>query len=102
MTEGVARDQSLARAEEGADRLHRTLEQLLLLARVEGSLSFDDGVQCNTEQVARLAIQAATGSAPQRLTPHLAPEVSDPPVPMPSALSIPTFRTRRATPSPHT
>jgi two-component system sensor histidine kinase QseC len=45
MTEGAARDQSLARAEEGADRLHRTLEQLLLLARVEGSLSFDDG--CN-------------------------------------------------------
>jgi signal transduction histidine kinase len=49
MTEGSARDQSLARAEEGADRLHRTLEQLLLLARVEGSLSFDDGVQCSAE-----------------------------------------------------
>ncbi|MBS7712853.1 two-component sensor histidine kinase, partial [Vibrio cholerae] len=49
MTEGAARDQSLAHAEEGADRLHRTLEQLLLLARVEGSLSFDDGLQSSAE-----------------------------------------------------
>ena len=55
MTEGAARDQSLAHAEEGADRLHRTLEQLLLLARVEGSLSFDDGLQSSAEEVARLA-----------------------------------------------
>ena len=61
MTEGSARDQSLARAEEGADRMHRTLEQLLLLARVEGSLSFDDGVQCSAEQVAKLAMQDAAG-----------------------------------------
>src|SRR3546814_2221977 len=92
MTEGVARDQSLARAEEGADRLHRTLEQLLLLARVEGSLSFDDGVQCNAEQVAQLAIQDATGGAPQRIKLHLAPEVSDAPVQMPAVLSIAALR----------
>jgi signal transduction histidine kinase len=92
MTEGVARDQSLARAEEGADRLHRTLEQLLLLARVEGSLSFDDGVQCNAEQVARLAIQDATGGAPQRIKLHLAPGVSDAPVQMPAVLSIAALR----------
>ena len=57
MTDGGVREQALAHAEEGADRLHRTLEQLLLLARVEGSLSFDDGVQCSADQVARQAIQ---------------------------------------------
>ena len=57
MTDGRVREQALAHAEEGADRLHRTLEQLLLLARVEGSLSFDDGVQCSADQVARQAIQ---------------------------------------------
>ena len=67
MTDGNARDQSLARAEEGADRMHRTLEQLLLLARVEGSLSFDDGVQCNAEQVAKLAIQDAASGDRQRI-----------------------------------
>ena len=65
MTEGAARDQSLAHAEEGADRLHRTLEQLLLLARVEGSLSFDDGVQSSAEEVARLAIQDAQRRSPR-------------------------------------
>jgi signal transduction histidine kinase len=92
MTEGAARDQSLARAEEGADRLHRTLEQLLLLARVEGSLSFDDGVQCNAEQVARLAIQDATGGAPQRIKLQLSPQLTDAPVQMPAVLSIAALR----------
>ena len=67
MTDGAARDQSLAHAEEGADRLHRTLEQLLLLARVEGSLSFDDGLQSSAEQVARLAIQDANAGDNRRI-----------------------------------
>lgn len=59
MTEGAAAEQALAHAEEGADRLHRTLDQLLLLARVEGSLSFDDGVQCSAEDAARVAMHDA-------------------------------------------
>ncbi len=92
MTEGAARDQSLARAEEGADRLHRTLEQLLLLARVEGSLSFDDGVQCNAEQVARLAIQDAASGDRQRIKLHLPDDCSSAPVEMPSVLSIAALR----------
>lgn len=61
MTEGAAAAQALANAEAGADRLQRTLEQLLLLARVEGSLDFDDGLQCSAAEVARLAIQDANG-----------------------------------------
>ncbi|VVO20870.1 Sensor protein QseC [Pseudomonas fluorescens] len=92
MTEGAARDQSLARAEEGADRLHRTLEQLLLLARVEGSLSFEDGVQCNAEQVARLAIQDAASGDRQRIKLHVPDDVSSAPVEMPSVLSIAALR----------
>ncbi|MDH0650042.1 ATP-binding protein [Pseudomonas sp. GD03858] len=59
MTDGAVREQALEHAEQGADRMHRTLEQLLMLARVEGSLSFDDGVQCSAEQVALQAIQDA-------------------------------------------
>ncbi|EPL04355.1 sensor histidine kinase [Pseudomonas sp. CF161] len=92
MTEGTARDQSLARAEEGADRMHRTLEQLLLLARVEGSLSFDDGVQCNAEQVARLAIQDAASGARQRIRLQLNEPVATAPVEMPSVLAIAALR----------
>ena len=92
MTEGAARDQSLARAEEGADRMHRTLEQLLLLARVEGSLSFDDGVQCNAEQVARLAIQDAANGDPTRIKLHVPDSCSQAPVQMPSVLAIAALR----------
>jgi signal transduction histidine kinase len=69
MTDGAARDQSLARAEEGADRLHRTLEQLL-----------------------RLAIQDANGGAPQRIKLRVSPELTDAPVQMPAVLSIAALR----------
>lgn len=92
MTEGAARDQSLARAEEGADRLHRTLEQLLLLARVEGSLSFDDGVQCNAEQVARLAIQDASSGDRARIRLQLPASYSQAPLQMPAVLAIAALR----------
>ncbi len=92
MTEGSARDQSLARAEEGADRLHRTLEQLLLLARVEGSLSFDDGSQCSAEQVARLAIQDATGGERLRIKLQLPGQLSEAPLQMPAVLAIAALR----------
>ena len=92
MTDGAARDQSLARAEEGADRLHRTLEQLLLLARVEGSLSFDDGVQCNAEQVARLAIQDASSGDRSRIKLHLPASCSQASLQMPAVLAIAALR----------
>ena len=92
MTDGAARDQSLAHAEEGADRLHRTLEQLLLLARVEGSLSFDDGVQSSAEQVARLAIQDANAGDNQRIDLILPDDLSDTPLEMPVGLAVAALR----------
>ena len=92
MTEGAARDQSLAHAEEGADRLHRTLEQLLLLARVEGSLSFDDGLQSSAEEVARLAIQDANAGDNSRIDLILAPDLSSVPVAMPVGLAVAALR----------
>jgi signal transduction histidine kinase len=92
MTEGEARDLSLAHAEEGADRLHRTLEQLLLLARVEGSLSFDDGVQCSAEDVARLAIHDAGEGNRQRIQLRIPKALSSAAVEMPSVLAIAALR----------
>ncbi|WP_397451958.1 ATP-binding protein [Pseudomonas sp. NA-150] len=92
MTEGEARDRSLAHAEEGADRLHRTLEQLLLLARVEGSLSFDDGVQCSAEEVARLAIHDARQGGRERIELRLPKDISSAAVEMPSVLAIAALR----------
>lgn len=92
MTDGAAREQSLAHAEAGADRLHRTLEQLLLLARVEGSLSFDDGVQCSAEQVARLAINDAASGAGDRVQLVLAENLPDTRLQVPSVLAIAALR----------
>lgn len=92
MTEGAARDQSLAHAEEGADRLHRTLEQLLLLARVEGSLSFDDGLQSSAEEVARLAIQDANAGDNSRIDLILPDNLSGAPVEMPVGLAVAALR----------
>jgi signal transduction histidine kinase len=91
MTEGEARDRSLAHAEEGADRLHHTLEQLLLLARVEGSLSFDDGVQCGAEEVARLAIHD-TCHDDAGIALHLDQPLSTNMLEMPSVLAIAALR----------
>lgn len=92
MTEGDKRDRALAHAEEGTDRMHRTLEQLLLLARVEGSLSFDDGVQCDAEKVARLAIHDASHGDEQRIELVLPMQLSNAPVEMPAALAVAALR----------
>jgi len=90
MTDGLVREQALAHAEEGADRLHRTLEQLLLLARVEGSLSFDDGVQCSADQVARQAIQD-TGDN-RRIVLNAPPPAARALLDMPGALAVAALR----------
>ncbi|MBF3109450.1 two-component sensor histidine kinase, partial [Pseudomonas aeruginosa] len=83
-TEGAAAEQALAHAEEGADRLHRTLDQLLLLARVEGSLSFDDGVQCSAEDAARVAMHDAGHGDERMFELRLADGLSEAPLEVPS------------------
>ncbi|WP_313304602.1 ATP-binding protein [Stutzerimonas balearica] len=92
MTEGAAAEQALANAEAGADRLQRTLEQLLLLARVEGSLDFDDGQQCSAAEVARLAIEDAAGAEQASIELRLAPGLPDKPLAMPPVLAIAALR----------
>ncbi|VTM11415.1 two-component sensor [Pseudomonas aeruginosa] len=92
MTEGAAAEQALAHAEEGADRLHRTLDQLLLLARVEGSLSFDDGVQCSAEDAARVAMHDAGHGDVRMFELVLADGLSEAPLEVPSLLAIAALR----------
>ncbi|MGX5913107.1 ATP-binding protein [Aliidiomarina sp. Khilg15.8] len=62
MTSGDESATALVQAEQGAARLQSTLEQLLLLARVEGQQSFDDGAQANALEIARLAIEDTLGA----------------------------------------
>lgn len=92
LTEGDARDQSLAHAEEGTDRLHRTLEQLLLLARVEGSLSFDEGVQHGAAEIAQLAIHDVEQGQRWRIALHHAPNFPELALAVPSGLAIAALR----------
>jgi len=92
MTDGAAAEQALANAEAGADRLQRTLEQLLLLARVEGSLDFDDGLQCSAAEVARLAIQDASGGDGAPILLQIPTELPDTPLAMPPVLAIAALR----------
>ncbi|WP_295481429.1 ATP-binding protein [uncultured Pseudomonas sp.] len=92
MTDGQVREQALEHAEQGTDRMHRTLEQLLMLARVEGSLSFDDGVQCSAEQVARLAMQDASGGDNRRIALHLPQEAARVYLGIPAPLAVAALR----------
>lgn len=92
MTSGAVRDQALEHAEQGADRLHRTLEQLLLLARVEGSLSFEDGVVCDVAQIALLAMNDAQQGEVLPIELDLPTAVSNQILTVPSALAIAALR----------
>ncbi|RMQ47700.1 putative two-component system sensor histidine kinase [Pseudomonas cichorii] len=91
MTSGEARDLALIRAEQGTDRLHNTLEQLLLLARVEGCLSFDDGSQCTVKQAVGLAIQDA-GSSTERVRLSFQGATPSAILDMPSVLAVAALR----------
>jgi two-component system sensor histidine kinase QseC len=92
MTEGDTAKRALAQAEIGTDRLHRTLEQLLMLARVEGRVSFDDGLRCTAIEVAQLAITDASQQAGPPIDMHSADNVSRRVLAMPPALAIAALR----------
>lgn len=91
MTSGAEAANALAQAEKGADRLQSTLEQLLLLARVEGRQSFDEGAQATALEVASLAIQDTAGAA-EGVELRAAAELSDRPLDMPPALATVALR----------
>jgi signal transduction histidine kinase len=91
MTSGSESVNALAQAEIGADRLQSTLEQLLLLARVEGRQSFDEGSQVTALEVARLAIQDAAGAA-EGVELSIAAALSNTPLGMPPALATVALR----------
>ncbi|NKQ10000.1 ATP-binding protein [Pseudomonas sp. SST3] len=92
MTDGDTAKRALAQAEIGTDRLHRTLEQLLMLARVEGRVSFDDGLRCTAIDVAQLAITDASQQAGPAIDMHAADNLSRRVLAMPPALAIAALR----------
>lgn len=58
---------ALDRAEQGVLRLQSTIEQLLMLARVEGSVSFEEDDQLDARTVAEHAITQLPAASAQRI-----------------------------------
>lgn len=90
ITNGEASRTALTRAEEGADRLQRILEQLLLLARVEGCLSFEDGTQALADEVARQALDDSARDCSVRI--QLQKNVNNYPLAVPAVLATAALR----------
>lgn len=67
LTTGAATQRALADADEGVRRMRATLDQLLMLARVEGRLPFDDGELISADEVVRRVIEACAPDAAERL-----------------------------------
>ncbi|MGY1424930.1 ATP-binding protein [Lysobacter sp. A289] len=67
ITSGETHEQALEDAEEGVHRMRSTLEQLLLLARVEGRVSFDQSEAIDANQVLDHAIADGTEGAAKRI-----------------------------------
>jgi two-component system, OmpR family, sensor histidine kinase QseC len=61
-------DTSLAQAEQGVRRLHNTIDQLLLLARLEGPFSFDDGERIDAGAAAHEALKQFPSELAKRVT----------------------------------
>jgi signal transduction histidine kinase len=61
-------DNSLAQAEQGVLRLQNTIDQLLLLARVEGPFSFEDGDRVAADAIAYEALRQLAPDQAGRVT----------------------------------
>lgn len=67
LTSGEQNAASLAHAETAVQRLQHTLEQLLMLARVEGPFAFDNEKTATAEEMANLALDELPADARKRV-----------------------------------
>lgn len=88
-THGHAAHASLQQAEAGVVRLAHTLDQLLMLARVEGRMRFDDGESSQVADIVAYAVADSIAAPAQCLLPDTLPEVC---LAMPRELVITALR----------
>lgn len=69
LTEGEDARRALADAGEGVQRMRATLDQLLMLARVEGRLPFDEGQWITAAEVLERVVAASPAQAIARIRP---------------------------------
>ena len=84
------KDLALARAEEGVLRLQRTIEQLLMLARLDGSFVFDDDEATSAATVAQAALAQIAPLSQCRVA--AAAGCADGMLAMPAALAVTALR----------
>ncbi|MBE0489190.1 MAG: ATP-binding protein [Halomonas sp.] len=87
--EGDAARRSLAYAEEGVGRLARILDQLLMLARVEGRVQFEDGEPSRVVDVVELALRDTGVDLERFVLPEAWPEVE---LALPRELAVTALR----------
>ena len=87
--EGEAAREAVAYAEEGVERLARILDQLLMLARVEGRLTFEDGTLCRPAEVVALALRDSGAPTARFALPEGWPEA---PLALPRELAVTALR----------
>lgn len=87
--EGEAARDAVAYAEEGVERLARILDQLLMLARVEGRLAFEDGALCRPAEVLALALRDSGAPISRFELPEAWPEA---PLALPRELAVTALR----------
>ena len=87
--EGEAARDALGYAKEGVERLARILDQLLMLARVEGRLAFEDGALCRPADVVALALRDSGAPTARFELPAAWPEVT---LALPRELAVTALR----------
>lgn len=88
---GPEPDRSLAQAEEGVARLHASIDQLLLLSRLEGPFSFEDGELLDAGSIAHEVVHRVPAEQSYRVV--IADEGGAPAVPkVPSSLTMTAVR----------
>lgn len=90
LTDGDVAAQALSDAAIGTTRMRDTLDQLLLLARVEGGSRLDDGERISARDVVERAVAAAGGDPLQRI--RISGEAGALVVDVPAALAVVAVR----------
>lgn len=90
ITTGAAHEQALEDAGEGVRRMRSTLEQLLLLARVEGQLAFDESEAIDAGQMLERAIADGVKGSAERIVRRA--EIITATLAVPPALAVTALR----------
>lgn len=92
MTQGERTEHALDQAERAVERLQATLEQLLLLARIDGNAAFADAPTTTSDEISSIALTDIAAKAKQQQVQIVIDDTCDEPVAAPAALVVTALR----------